>query len=203
MSLETINKKFIEQKAERRILAKGIQLQKEKIEKLKDRVENIEQARNIIQLVAKKTQAELEFHISDVVNLALSAVYDDMPCEFKAEFVVRRNKTELDLYLLRDGHKMNLLNEEGGGAVDIVSFALRVALWSLRTPHTRPLIIMDEPFKFLGNLRNRAGDMLKEVSKKLGIQIIMLSHDSDLIEIADRSFEVTQTKGVSKVKCLN
>ncbi|NIU00181.1 MAG: hypothetical protein GWN01_04340, partial [Nitrosopumilaceae archaeon] len=51
---------------------------------------------------------------------------------------------------------------------------------------------MDEPLKWLkgGDLPIKGSHMIKEISKKLGIQIIMISHSPELIEGADRVFEV-------------
>ena len=160
-----------------------------------------EEAQIIIQDVAQQTQAQLEYHISELVTLAMSAVFED-PYELKVEFVLRRNRTECDLWFVRDGNFVNPMLASGGGAVDVAAFALRVALWSLARPRTNNILLLDEPAKFVSsNLRTNVGAMLKEISKLLNLQIIMVSHAQELIEAADRYFEVSIKNGVSKVHC--
>lgn len=159
-----------------------------------------QQAHLIIQTVAKQTQQELEYRIAEPVILALAAVFPD-PYSFGVEFIEKRNKTEADLHFLKDDIKYDPLTSAGGGPVDVASFALRMALWSLKRPRTRNVIVLDEPFRFLSrDLQPKAGLMLKEVSDKLGLQIIMITHNSDLIEAGDKVFETSIEKGITTVK---
>lgn len=158
-----------------------------------------EQAREIIREVGIKTQQQLSFHISDITSLALEAVFNE-PYELKVEFVQRRNKTECDLYFERNGERIDPLTASGGGAVDVAAFALRIASWSMLRPHTRNVIILDEPLRFLSvDLQERASTMIKEISEKLGIQFILVTHENTLASYADKVFEVSIKKGKSKV----
>lgn len=167
---------------------------------LEQDLKDIEDARAILQTVAQATQQELEYQISEVATLALSAVFDE-PYTLKVDFVIARGKTEAKLRFERDGEAFDPMEDTGGGAVDIAAFALRVALWTLRRPQRRAVLILDEPFKHLDDGRQeRASHALAEISKSLGLQIIMVSHSGALIEGADKVFEVTQQKGISEVK---
>lgn len=158
-----------------------------------------EQAREIIREVGIKTQQQLSFHISDITSLALEAVFNE-PYELKVEFVQRRNKTECDLYFERNGERMDPLSASGGGAVDVAAFALRIASWSMLRPRTRNVIILDEPLRFLSvDLQERASTMIKEISERLGIQFIIVTHENTLASYADKVFEVSIKKGKSKV----
>jgi len=158
-----------------------------------------EEAREIIREVGIKTQQQLQYHISDITSLALEAVFDD-PYTLAVEFVQRRNKTECDLYFVRKEEKVNPLDASGGGAVDVASFALRIASWSMNHPHSHNTIILDEPLRFLSaDLQERASQMIKELSDKLGLQFIIVTHEPILANYADKTFEVTIHKGKSKV----
>jgi DNA repair exonuclease SbcCD ATPase subunit len=54
---------------------------------------------------------------------------------------------------------------------------------------------LDEPFKNLSkDLQSKAGEILKLLSQKLGIQIIMITHEQELMEIADKTFEIQKVK---------
>jgi DNA repair exonuclease SbcCD ATPase subunit len=158
-----------------------------------------EKAREIIRTVGLKTQEQLQFHISDITSLALEAVFND-PYSLSVEFVQRRNKTECDLYFVRNGERLDPLSATGGGAVDVAAFALRIASWSMARPRTRNTIILDEPLRFLSvDLQERASLMIKELSDKLGLQFIIITHWSNLGMYADKIFETKIRKGITQV----
>jgi len=159
-----------------------------------------EQAREVILEVGLKTQQQLSFHISDITSLALDAVFND-PYKLVTEFVERRNKTECDLYFERDGSKVDPLTASGGGAVDVAAFALRVASWSMQRPRSRNTMVLDEPLRFLSaDHQEQASVMIKEISQKLGIQFIIITHEPILASYADKIFETRIRKGVTEVK---
>ena len=158
-----------------------------------------EKAREIIREVGLKTQQQLSFHISDITSLALEAVFAD-PYKLVVDFVQRRNKTECDLYFDRDGNRVDPLLASGGGAVDVAAFALRIASWSMQRPKSRNVIILDEPLRFLSaNHQEQASQMIKEVSEKLGIQFIIITHEPILASYADKVFETKIKKGITEV----
>jgi len=205
MTIQLLRQKLEQQKGQKQQIEKSLtQLQTDLVES-KRSLRKHEQAREIIREVGLKTQEQLQFHISDITSLALEAVFDE-PYELQVEFVQRRNKTECDLYFVRDNEKVDPLSASGGGAVDVAAFALRIASWSMNRPRTRNIMILDEPFKHLkGEVENRKVlEMIKEISQKLKVQIIMISDErisrDATIEATDRLFEVSINKGKSKVE---
>lgn len=193
-----------QQKGQKQQVEKSIfNLQQEIREKKRDLIRH-EQAREIIREVGLKTQQTLQFHISNITSMALESVFDN-PYELSVEFVQRRNKTECDLHFVRDGNEMKPLDSCSYGAVDVAAFALRIASWSMQNPRSRNVIILDEPFKHLkGKETNlRLLDMIKEISKKLNLQIIMVSDErvdrEDIEEKANKVFEVKIKNGVSHI----
>ena len=153
------------------------------LEKAEQDYQNALKAREIINIVAKDTQQQLEMRITNIVTMALAAVFPD-PYEFKLVFSERRNQTEADLLLVRDGEEINPVDGAGGGVLDVVSFALRIAV--LLMSGYRRVIILDEPFRHLSaDLQPKASEMMKMLSDKLGIQFIMVSHEEGIIDCAD------------------
>jgi len=158
-----------------------------------------EEAKEIIRAVGLKTQEQLQFSIGDITTLALEAVFND-PYELKVEFVQRRNRTECDLLFVRDGMVVDPLSASGGGTIDVAAFALRIASWSMSNPRTRNTIILDEPLRFLSaDCQERASAMIKELSQRLGLQFIIVTHNDILTSYADKVFETRIRKGVTKV----
>jgi len=165
-----------------------------------------EQAREVTREVALKTQEGLQYHISEIVTLAMNGVFDK-PYKLITRFVQRRNKTECDLIFERDDVEYNPMDDTGGGSLDVAAFALRVASYTMKAPRGNNVLILDEPFKHLkGQTENRRVlDMVHEISERLNIQIIMVSDErvsrEDIIDAADKVFEVSiNRKGVSSVK---
>lgn len=160
-------------------------------------LERTEQARIIVNKVANDIQKGLEYHITNIVTMALSAVFEE-PYEFKAEFVTKRNQTEIDMFFVKNSNQCEPMHSTGGGVLDIASLALRMAVWSLK--QTRAIQILDEPCKFLSrDMQEKASEMLKMLSTTLGIQMIIISHIPEIISSADRVYTVEQKSGVSKV----
>ena len=155
----------------------------------------VEKAQVLFQTVAQQTQEKLRFHIEDIVQSALDTCYPGR-YEFKVIFEIKRGKTEARIILDREGQELPPQDATGGGIVDLISFSLRLAAWSLSK--TDPLIILDEPWKWLSvNLRPLAGEILKGLSTKMGLQIVMVTHDEEMINAADRVFNVKQRAGKS------
>jgi len=198
--ITTYKNQLEQKKGMKKSIQKSISQTESKIKSNQRELRNVESAQAIVQTVGQKTQEQLEYHISDIVSLALSAIFDD-PYEFKLDFVIKRGKTEGELWFVRNKEKIHPLTASGGGAVDVASFGLRIALWSLQLPRSRNVIVLDEPFRFLSSeLQPKAGEMLKMVSEKLKLQFLIVTHNQDLIEAADKVFQTTIKKGITEVK---
>lgn len=200
MTTQQLRQELERRKGQRDRIQQDLERTEEVVRKLILQARYCEEAQTIIQNVAQLTQAELEYHVSELVTLAMAAVFED-PYSLEVEFVQRRGRTETDLWFVRNDSKIDPLSASGGGAVDVASFALRVALWSLAPVRTRNVLILDEPLHFLKGevLPEKGSTMIKEISEKIGLQIIMVSHIPDQIEGADRVFNVSMSSGVSKV----
>lgn len=198
--IQTLRNQVEQLKGEKVQIERSIKRIRELIKEHRISERYYEQALEIVKTVGLKTQQQLQYHIGDITTLALDAVFPD-PYELVAEFVERRNKTECDLYFHRGGNKTNPIDASGGGAVDVAAFALRIASWSMKYPRTRNVIILDEPMRFLSSdLQYKASLMLKEISEKLKIQFIIITHEEELTEAADRVFRISIHQGKSKIQ---
>ena len=160
-------------------------------------------AQLILQESARITQEHLQYRISKLVTLAMEAVFDD-PYHLEVLFENARGRTQASINFMRGDELVSPLDASGGGAVDVAAFGLQVSLWTLQNPRTRPVLFLDEPLKWLkgGGMPDKGAAMLQEISQKLGIQVIMVSHSPELISHADRVFQVTKKKNISTVRVL-
>ena len=199
ISLEEMYSRLYKIRIEHETLKKEIRTKKTSLRSLNTKSKNIDKAQSVVQIVAQETQKKLEYRVSELVTLALRIFPD--PYDMNLNFVKKRGKTEAEFTLSRgNSEAIDPLSASGGGVVDMASFALRLSLWSLQKPRSRNLIIMDEPFRFLSTeLQPKAGELLKQISEKLDLQFIIVTHEEELLESADKIFRVTQHKGVSCV----
>lgn len=200
--LERMKIKLHQKQGELRLLKEQRDAAEEAKKARTEYYDNALKARVIVQTVAENTQKRIEYHISSLVSTALAAVFPN-PYTFDLKFVQRRNKTEADLVFSKKGNETSdILNNGGGGVADIASFALRIALWSLRK--TAPMFILDEPDKFIHSpvYQEKASQMIKELSEKLEFQTIIVSDQSHIISAADKVIQTENINGESKVRML-
>lgn len=60
-------------------------------------------------------------------------------------------------------------------------------------------MFFDEPGKFLGSLQSLFIKIIKEISEKLNIIFVIVTHDDSIINEADKVFYVEQKDGISSV----
>jgi len=202
MVIEDFNKicKDIEyKKSEKNYLIKNIEELEEEYKTFNSKKDFSLKAQIVLQAVAKSTQQNLEIHFSELVTLALRSVWD-FPLDFEVKVVARRNKTEVDLLLKENGKgEDDPMENSGGGTLDVASFALRVAFWSLK--RNRNTLILDEPFRNVSaDLETKVSQMVKKISQNLGLQIIMVSHKDEINYSADKTFIVSKKNGISSVR---
>lgn len=191
--------KLRDKKAELKILNGNLQKQESAKQVLEGLTDTRKHAHSTIQMAAQLTQETLQEQLGSVVSMSLSAVFED-PYEFIVEFVSKRNTTECNLLFERDGERCSPLDDSGYGPADIASIALRLSYWT--AGDTRPVILMDEPCKNLSkSYHTLAAVMFQEMCKKLGIQMVVITHITDFREGADKLFMVNMDhKGVSHVQ---
>lgn len=200
MNLSEVRFKYARKCGERDHIDLLIENTKKEIRNIEEGLDIHKKAQSIIKQVARKTQQQLEFHVSTLVSTCLRSVLAD-PYEMQLRFEERRGVTEADLIFTRDGEEFDLEEDCGGGVLDIAAFALRVVAWKLSSRKLRPVLILDEPFKFLDEDRQpTAAKMVRDISQKLGLQIIMASHETGIIGSVDKSFSVSMRGGISCVR---
>jgi DNA repair exonuclease SbcCD ATPase subunit len=200
--LNTYRRHVLDGLAKRNIYNKELSEKESTLVARKETYENLIKARFILSEVAKLTQTRFTTYVEQLVTMAIKSIFD-RPFKFKVDFDLKRNKSECFLRIQEgeDEEPFVPKDELGGGMLDTISFALRIVLWSLQNPRSSNTILLDEPFKFVGQdeLLDRAGQMLKEISDRMGIQFIITTHQPKLTDIADKAWKVEHNGRYSKV----
>ena len=200
--INRVKQLFLQSKGMKKQIENNLIQNKTTLDNLNNRIKLLEQAQAFLQKVAQDTQSQLKFQIEDIVNLALETCFPN-EYEFQLQFNIARGKTDAELVFLsqKTGRPIDPMNASGGGVVDLTCFALRIASYALEQGVDN-VIILDEPFRFISrDLQARAGEILKSLSTKLGLQIVMVTHIGQMIDVADKVFEVKKNSdGRSIVK---
>jgi len=166
-----------------------------------ERLKSYEKAQAFLQQVAQDTQEQLKVHVEDIVQLALDAIFPGQ-YQFEVRFAIAYGKTTAELVFVSKatGYAIDPMIASGGGVVDVCSLALRLACWTL-SRGSDSVMIFDEPMKHLSaDMRERAATIMRELSKKLKLQFIMVTHMPELEAAADNVVRIKKGKdGVSYV----
>ena len=189
MQMQRYRRKLDELKARRKLLREDLESTERLLGMCEDESDDLLKARVLIQEAALVTQQTLQLHLSGIVTAALQAVWKDSDLDFRVTFETKNNRTVCLLEVGEGGVYNAPLDVRGGGLIDVASFALRASFWSL--DRTRPVMILDEPMKNLSpKLKPAVVEMIRMVSDKLGMQVIMVTHGAAFVDQADKVFEV-------------
>lgn len=199
MTIAEITEKYTQLKAKRDLIKADLLNKQAKVAALKSKNDAQIKARWVLTEVAQQTQQRFQEKVDTLVTMAIRSVFD-RPFEFHLLFERKRNKMECKP-IIREGDRVydDPEYDLGGGILDVISFAFRIVLWSLQNPRSRNVIILDEPMKNMGKLISLGGQVLKEISHQLNLQLIIVTHDEELVEIGDAMFKITHDGSMSHV----
>lgn len=173
------------------------------VESKRKELDSSVKARKIIIDVSLTTQQYFVNYVQSLVTMVIRAVFE-RDFYFIVNYENKRNKSECEL-LVKEGEEgvpFVPKNEMGGGLLDVISIALRVVVWSLMNPQSRPIMFLDEPMKFVGSsggMLEKTMNMIKEISERLGIQFIINTHEKEIFRFADKSYLVVHNGICSNV----
>lgn len=162
-------------KALRDLHEKRLKLLDIKIRELEEDGQDLLETLEFGQLCAQTVKRNLSERFSDLITEGLRFIFEE-PYTFETTIEVSRGYPSATFTLvLPNGARLDPLNAQGGGVVDVLSLLLRLVFLGLRVPNA-PLLL-DEPLKHLSqNYFKRALSFLDEYSRETGRQIIMVSH---------------------------
>lgn len=175
-----LRKQIKQRQIEHELAHRQLEQTTERIESLQQLDVDYEQAFALARVVATGMQEQAQTAIADVVTKCLQAVFGSR-YSFQIDFVEQKNRTSCRFVLKKGAQELDPLTETGGGVVDIITFALRVAVLCACKPARRRLIIADEPFRFVSHeYRAALSDLLTLLSNEMGIQFVIVTHIQEL-----------------------
>lgn len=195
MELASVRRKIQELQGQKKKTERDLKASRHAYTKAYREVESSKEAQALINAVAKETQNQLRYHVTELGNLALETVFGK-GIKLDLEFDEKYKGTSAKIRFLRGEKEIPIdpMDGDSGGACDIAAFALRCSLWSMKKPKVSREMVLDEPFKNINDetreMHKQASKMIKQVSQKLGIQFLITTMLPELREEADKVFEI-------------
>lgn len=195
-------KKSIKEKLENELTIKQNEL-----EQATNLIDILEQVRFLLQRTSEYAREQIKQQIEMLVTHCLQFVFGPN-LEFEIELNEVRGKANAEFYVIStyDDVKIKTKPQDarGGGIVDVISLALRIAVIQSTNTYKEGPLILDEPAKHVSNeYIGNVAQFLKQISDIFHRQVIMVTHNQYLSEIADLAYKVELKNGVSEVVVYN
>lgn len=164
------------------------------LEKIQNEIDLLSKVIILFQKTSEFAREQAKHQIESLVTKCLQYIFESS-VEFSIEIEEQRGKSSAEFYVIsKIDDKIIKTKPElsrGGGIVDIVSLALRIAFLQTHKPKIQGPLILDEPAKHVSDdyIFNVA-DFLKQTSDLFNRQIIMVTHNNHLASIGKTAHRV-------------
>lgn len=139
--------------------------------------------------------------VEELLTEGLHAVFTDQDLSVRAEMNVERGKVSVELLTVQkhpDGTVTEGLSREAyGGAVTTVQSVLLRIIVTLKRG-LRPVLFLDETLPaFDANYVHNMGSFLRVLCDRLGVDILLVSHNPAMVEAADHAYRIVKADGVA------
>jgi len=154
----------------------------------------------VFQKASEYARQQMKHTIEEIVTNALQVVFG-REMRFVVELGTRAGAPIAEFFVVEGDLKCSPMDAKGGGLVDVISTAMRLAVLELYEPRIEGAVLLDEPGKMVSSMyAENFAYFLKEYCHKAKRQIIMVTHNLVLAEAGDKTFRVSLNNGVSEVE---
>lgn len=157
----------------------------------------------LLQMTSEFAREQAKQRIEEIVTSALSVVFGK-DYNFTINITTRANQPVAEYFLESEGIVTQLKPpdyDRGGGVADVVSLALKLAVSELSG--VRGTIMLDEVGKHVSQeFAPNVAYFLKQYSENFNKQILLITHNAALAEVANHSLGVSQVRGASRVEVI-
>jgi len=203
-ALRVMQSKYNAALGQKELLERQLLDKQNELNQVRQNLATWEQVQVLFTKVSEFAREQLKTRIEETVTAALLAVFGE-GYTFRINMRQLGNQPAAEWQVVSQYGEVEVAaspeDARGGGVVDVISLALRLAMLELLRPRVEGPVLFDEPGKHLSaEYAPNLAYFLKQYAAKTGRQVIMVSHSAQLVDAADRSFLVTQKDGISEVK---
>lgn len=186
--------KYYEDLGEKKSIENNIKRLEENLKKINNESEDLILVDTLLKETADFSRLQSSKEIESIVTSCLDLVFNSK-MEFKIELSQLRGKNSAEFFIIEmdedKKYSYKIEDTRGGGVIDILSLALRIAFILKIYPPVKGPIVLDEPAKHVSDdyIFNIA-DFIKKISEEFDKQIIIISHNEHLSSIGDNSYKI-------------
>lgn len=205
MGLERLRAVYHRRKGQRDRLAAERERAGRRLGEVLEELEILGQVKALLQETSTFAREQARRRIEGMVTDALQYTFGS-DLEFKVRVEELRGRPEAEFLVASTyGGDVRVENTpqdaRGGGVVDVISLALRLALLEVNRPPLPGPIILDEPAKHVSEeFSLNVAQFLKGVSESFGRQVILVTHNAHLAGAGDVAYHVEMKEGRSVVQ---
>lgn len=164
---------------------------KTKIYFLDQTIEECDKAAILLTNISLEAKRAVTDFLEEVVTDAISYISDGQ-YKFKIEIEESGKSTKCEFYIVEtvngEESKQKPQDACGGGFIDVISTTLRYAYMNLyNQPQIMGPVILDEPGKMVSSeMSVKFGEFIKKLGQEFNRQTIMITHNDNLTNIADK-----------------
>lgn len=157
------------------------------VNELTQEQDELEQTEKVIKyLIDKLIQNDLS-KMDKLVTYGLNSVYTDRDMKFQSVVQEKRKKLFIDLQTYYNG---NQINPSSKSSVQVIESAILRILSIIKLKKSR-FMMMDESFGAVDGIYiENVSKLLSELATKLGMDLLIVTHNSNLAEHAKNGYEV-------------
>lgn len=176
---------------EARALAARHTTVRQEAEELKVKVAVLEKVSGVLTSIGDERQKKTQDTIEQLVTMGLRTIFGP-ELSFHLVQRIANNRAQVE-FIVRSQYgdetvDTPCLEARGGGLVSVIGFLLRVVVLLLKKEKNQ-LLVLDEVFSMLSSeYLPAASQFLKELTQKTGVQILLVTHQIELMEDADVTY---------------
>lgn len=155
----------------------------------------------VLQTVSNIMKTSTIENVENLITKGLHDVIGEEKLQFVIEYESKKNFIQAKYKIKNTETKAeyDIIDSFGGGLADIISILQRIIF--IYKFNTAKLLVLDEAGKWISNCKQKQfAKLLTEVSSKLGIQIILITHKPEVASEAGLTICVKKIKDVSVVE---
>lgn len=204
-TLKKLETNVIIAKQNEAMLKKDIATIKGKISSLETMNQNLEKVIIILTQAATTSRDNARAHFEKIITDALQFVSQSKDYEFVIKELTGRAKASYEFYIKSTVNGVECIQKpedaNGGGFVDIISVAAKYAYLEIfNDPKIMSgTLLYDEPGKMISEQMSvKFAEYIKFLGNHYGRQTIMVTHNDNLSNVADKTFVVRKNRnGIS------
>ncbi len=166
----------------------------ESLNEIELQIELLNKVSVLLQKTSEFAREQAKNQVELLVTKCLQFIFETR-IKFLIEIEELRSKSSAEFYVVNEIDDITIKTKpelsRGGGVVDIISLALRIAFLQTHKPSIEGPLILDEPAKHVSDeFIYNVASFLMQSSELFNRQIIMVTHNNHLASIGNNAYRV-------------